>query len=71
MRDKLIKRRKECGYTQARIANKLGVTRACYANYEQGIRELSFKTGVALKNILDIEDDVILLNKKKRHLLYR
>lgn len=45
--------RSACGISQKEIAQKLGITRSTYANYEQGIREPDLET---LKNICILFD---------------
>lgn len=38
MREWLINIRKLHGFTQKDVADSCGITRSCYANYEQGVR---------------------------------
>lgn len=61
MRTQLIKARRAKGLTQADIAKKINVTRACYSNYETGSRNPSLEVVVKLKQILDVTDDQIFL----------
>jgi len=57
--------RKEKGFTQAQVANKLSVVESCYANWEQGrtepsikaIKELVFIFGVSADYLLGLEDE--------------
>ena len=37
--EKIKEARRIKGWSQQKVADILGVTRACYSNYEQGIRE--------------------------------
>ena len=45
--------RKQCGYTQAQLANKLGISRSTYANYESGNRSPDFETLERISDILN------------------
>lgn len=60
-RSKLIKLRKEKGFTQEQMARLLKVTRATYANYETGYRSPSLKSIIEMKKILGTDDDKIFL----------
>lgn len=60
-RNKLIKRRKEKGFTQEQMAKLLDVTRATYANYETGYRNPNIGTIIKIKRILNIDDDKVFL----------
>ena len=60
-RSRLVKLRKEKGYTQEQMARLLKVTRATYANYETGYRSPSLKSIIEMKKILGTEDDKIFL----------
>lgn len=62
MRKNLKDRRKALGLTQRDIAIRLNVSRACYANYENGIREPSMSKGSEIKKILQTNDDSIFFN---------
>lgn len=50
----ILKYRKQKGLTQNDVANYLGLTRAGYANYERGIRSLSFETALQLGELFGI-----------------
>ncbi|GGJ13061.1 helix-turn-helix domain-containing protein [Paenibacillus hunanensis] len=53
--------------TQEDMANKLGITRQAYGNYETGKRDVDSQTLVKLSNILDVSVDYLLdLSEKKR-----
>ena len=60
-RNKLIKLRKQKGFTQEQMARLLNIKRATYANYETGYRNPSFKYIIEIKKILGTEDDKIFL----------
>lgn len=60
-RSKLIKLRKERGYTQQDMANKLKITRAAYANYETGYRNPNLDKSIKIKQILETTTDEIFL----------
>ncbi len=46
--------------TQEDMANKLGITRQAYGNYETGKRDVDSQTLVKLSNILDVSVDYLL-----------
>lgn len=60
-RIKLIKLRKEKGFTQEQMARLLKIKRATYANYETGYRNPSLKYVIEMKKILGTEDDAVFL----------
>lgn len=60
-RSKLIKLRKEKGFTQEQMARLLKIERSCYSNYENGYRNPSFENILELKKILGVKDDKIFL----------
>ena len=60
-RSKLIKLRKEKGFTQEQMARLLKVTRATYANYETGYRSPNLISIMEMKKVLVTEDDKIFL----------
>lgn len=60
-RSKLIKLRKEKGFTQEQMARLLKVTRATYANYETGYRSPNLRSIMEMKKVLGTEDDKIFL----------
>lgn len=61
MRSNLVKARLSMGYTQEDIARQIGVTRACYSNYESGIREPSIQKIIQIKKLLNVVSDEIFL----------
>lgn len=52
--------RTDKGFTQNQMAQLLGVSKSCYAGYEQGYREPDFKTLIKLCNILEVSSDFLL-----------
>lgn len=60
IKDILKRIRKENGYKQDQIAKILGVTKSCYSNYEQGIREPSIEIIKKLCVLFDISADELL-----------
>ena len=60
-RIKLIKLRKEKGFTQEQMARLLKIKRATYANYETGYRNPSLKYVIEMKKILGTEEDAVFL----------
>lgn len=61
-RNKLIKLRKQKGFTQEQMARLLKIKRATYANYETGYRNPSLKKIIEMKKILGTEDDRVFLS---------
>ncbi|MGI9861347.1 helix-turn-helix transcriptional regulator [Moorella naiadis] len=63
MRIQLIKARKQALFTQAEIANRLGIARAAYAHYERGSRTPSIDIALKIANILGCKvEDIFLSN---------
>lgn len=52
--------RKQNNLKQDEVAHKIGVTRQCYAHYEQGIREPSIETLRRLCVLFNISADELL-----------
>ena len=48
------------GFTQKSFAQLLGVSKTCYAGYEQGYREPDFKTFIKICKLLDTSADDLL-----------
>ncbi len=48
------------GLNQEETANLLGITRGCYAHYEQGIREPSIDTLKKLCDLFDVSADYLI-----------
>ncbi len=62
MRKKLKSIRKEQGYTQEYMANKLGIARTTYGGYESGKFSPSLNKAIKIKKILNYWKDDIFLN---------
>lgn len=58
--ERLKNRRVEKGFTQEDMADKLGITRQGYGNYESGKRDVDSGTLKKLVRILDCEADFLL-----------
>lgn len=56
----LLKMRKEKGFSQQELSDRLGMPRSTYATYEQGVRETSMETLIKTCEIcgFDIHDVV-------------
>jgi transcriptional regulator with XRE-family HTH domain len=57
--DRLEKERSRQGWTQEDVANKIGVARPTYSNYENGNREPDFKIMRALSDLFDVSMDYL------------
>lgn len=57
--EKLKHARVNSGLSQQAVSDKLGVTRSCYAHYEQGVRELPLNLIKPLCELLDISADYL------------
>lgn len=55
----IVKFRKQKGLTQNEVAEYLGITRAGYANYEQGSRAISFETALKLGELFGISTNTL------------
>lgn len=61
--------RKKAGYSQQQLANKLGISRARYVNYELGRAEADYETLLKLSHLYNetintiLGDDYVDLNK--------
>lgn len=53
---KLKKRREELGYSQAKLANLLGISRPSYFNWESGKTQPNQKNRTLLAHILKVDD---------------
>ncbi|MDE7306852.1 MAG: helix-turn-helix domain-containing protein [Clostridia bacterium] len=58
--DKLKQLRLERELPQNQVAEKLGITRAAYANYEQGIREPSYEILKRICLFFEVSADYLL-----------
>ena len=52
MREWLVNIRKLKGFTQKEVADACGITRSCYAGYEQGVRSPNGKKAKAIGEFL-------------------
>ena len=57
--------RKQRGYTQAELANKLGISRSTYANYESGNRSPDFETLERISDILNCTLDELFGSQRE------
>ena len=55
----IIKYRKLKGLTQNDVAEYLGMTRSGYANYELGLRSLSFETALQLGELFEVSTNTL------------
>lgn len=60
MKEKLKQLRFDKNVTQEQVAKEIGVTKSCYANYEQGSREPSFQILIRLCKYFDVSTDYLL-----------
>jgi transcriptional regulator with XRE-family HTH domain len=58
--DRLENRRNIIGLTQEEVANKIGVARSTYGNYESGKREPDFKTTQKIADLFEVTVDYLL-----------
>ena len=58
--EKIREARRAKGWSQQKVADILGVTRACFSNYEQGTREPTIALLKAICEILDISADYLI-----------
>lgn len=58
--EKLKNERLARGISQKDVAEQLQITRTCYSNYEQGIREPSFDLLVKICKFFNISCDYLL-----------
>lgn len=57
---RLREERKNCGFTQAQMAELLGIRQPSYIRYENGTGEPSLETLVKIATILDVSVDYLL-----------
>ena len=58
--EKIKEARRIKGWSQQKVADILGVTRACYSNYEQGIREPTIALLKSICEKLEISADYLI-----------
>lgn len=63
MRIKLQRLRENAGYTQATMADAIGVSRSHYSQIETGAKDPALKTGLKIKGVLGYEGDDIFLDE--------
>ena len=59
-RDRMKQLRLERGISQEELAKRIGVSRSCIGNYEQGTREPSYKDLEALCDYYNVDMDYML-----------
>ena len=59
-KERLKEVRKEQGFSQKEVAEMVGVSASCYANYEQGTREPSLSILAKICDALDVSSDYLL-----------
>ena len=59
-RERLKNERKAAGYTQADMAERLGIKQPSYIRYENGTSEPSLETLCQLADIFDVSVDYLL-----------
>ena len=64
MRSKLIKMRRQAGYTQYTIASIVGVSRSHYQQIENGVKNPSLSLAIKIKDALNYKEDDIFYNQK-------
>ena len=63
MRIKLQRLRETAGYTQATMAEAIGVSRSHYSQIETGAKDPALKTGLKIKSVLGFGGDDIFLDE--------
>lgn len=58
--ERLRDKRKELGFTQKQVAEKLKISVTGYGGYEQGYREPDYETLVAICKLFDVSSDYLL-----------
>jgi len=60
--------RKGMGWTQDELARRVGVSRSCVGNWEQGLREPDFETTEALADVFNCDIDYLVGKKSDNNL---
>lgn len=60
MENKLKSKRKELGYTQLYVAQKVGIGRTYYSEIENGNRKGSFKIWLSIAEVLNIPESELI-----------
>lgn len=63
--ERLLTLRKAMGLTQKEVAEKLGISRQAYANYEIGNREPDHKTLIEIAKLFNVSLDYLLGKEEK------
>lgn len=58
--ERLAQARKQAGYTQKQVGEKLGILQQAYARFENGVYELNYEQIVALCKLFDCSSDYLL-----------
>lgn len=58
-------KRQAKGYSQQYVADRTGMTRSCYAFYEQGRRKITIDDLFKVAEVLDIDPNELLKNARK------
>ncbi len=54
--------RKNCGYTQTELANKLGIKQQQYARYEKGTNKISLEMFLKILNVCQLKMEIKSMN---------
>ena len=57
--ERLAQARKQAGYTQKQVGEKLNMLQQAYARFESGVFELSYEQIVTLCKLFDISSDYL------------
>ena len=57
--ERLAQARKQAGYTQKQVGEKLNMLQQAYARFESGVFELSYEQIVTLCKLFDITSDYL------------
>jgi transcriptional regulator with XRE-family HTH domain len=64
--EKISMLRKEAGFTQAQMAEKIGISRPSLVKIENSQRAISLEEGDAISKVLGISIDSLLVEEKKQ-----
>jgi transcriptional regulator with XRE-family HTH domain len=70
-RERLARLRKERGWTQVELAERIGITQTLLSDYERGRLRLNADIVVQFANALEVTTDELLQPKESRHPLRR
>ena len=57
--ERLAQARKQAGYTQKQVGEKLNILQQAYARFESGVFELNYEQIVTLCNLFEISSDYL------------